>query len=659
MDNDISDSNQTLGNGIQDQVPPSTEQAFAQPSNQNVAGVSENSIQSLMTFKQFTLAQSDNLSPNELIEMYDSYKTKYVQRNKSDFIDSNKSSPFLLEKFHPIWIRKIIEVRRNLVVKRADLFINKLVNGKFSSINRVVSFDSSYEYQSNPSERDEISNFDNITVLREPYFEVNMNSHVLLLTEVPTYISCLDILDYFTNQFPLPDGTFGACRGFLDLSLSTPKFNRGILNRQCYVLFDNNENRNNAFEGIKGKIIKSSFSTQKISHSYLQLDYHERVHDYQNIVGQHGQKYYIYVVQAKLFNDNVPTRFGTLPKIFSTNEQLCSDKKNMLRIIEKIEKDQNIEFRIDKIIEDMFEKNKMEVKKIVDILAVYLRFVHGIDYYTFTVARLFQNKIENHHNYTENGNNSDFSDTISPANVTDSSPVQLKRELFNSHRSLLLLSRGYIETMMRNRFKGGWLRNEALTSEIQTYDSLIENQQSKSALTQLNRNIEGLLKLPSVFELIPESVSDNDEVLLFNWKRYCEQHAIRKKPDRWQCAKCLKQFKGEEFVSKHLNKKHKDFLDVVKDELIFERIIKPLSGKFSYLIHPNLDDSGSNHMKRGNHQSNMTGPIRSKYNKYQRPIPYERNNYFKDWDTPKTSSAFQNRCSNQFDIRTTIKYDDL
>ncbi|KAH7649395.1 hypothetical protein FG379_001022 [Cryptosporidium bovis] len=658
MDSNRRDLNPLFGSCFQNQIPPSAEQTFAQPLNQNIVSLNEDSVPNLMTFKQFTLAQSDNLSPNELIEMYDSYKTKYVQRNKSDFIDSNKSSPFLLEKFHPIWIKKIVEERRNLVVKRVDLFINKLVNGKFCSINRVVSFDSNYEYQTNTSEREELSNFDHVTVLGEPYFEVNMNSHVLLLTEVPIYISYLDILDYFTNQFPLSDGTFGACRGFLDLSLSTPKFNRGILNRQCYVLFDNKENRNNAFEGIKGKIIKSSFTTQKISQSYLELGHHEEVQDCQNSVGQNGLKYYIYVVQAKLFNDNVPTRFGTLPKIFSTNEQLCSDKKNMMKIIEKIERDQNIESKINKIIENMFEKNAIDIKKIVDILAVYLRFVHGIDYYTFTVAKLFQSQVENHPNYTENGNNSDFSDTISSTHGTDSAFIQLKPELFNSHRSLLFLSRGYIETIMRNRFKGGWLRNEALMSEIQTYDNLIENQQSKSALTQLNRNIEGFLNLPSLFELIPELVSDNDEVLLFNWKRYCEQHTIRKKPDRWQCGRCLKQFKGEEFVNKHLNKKHTDFLEVIKDELTFERVIKPLSDKFSYLIHPSLDDSTSNYLKRGHYQFATTGPTRSKYNKYQRPIPYDRN-YFKDWDTPKPNSTLQNRHNNQFDIRKTIKYDDL
>ncbi|OII73071.1 uncharacterized protein cubi_02302 [Cryptosporidium ubiquitum] len=636
-------------------------------SNHNFNGYKDFHSPGLMTFKQFTLSQDDNLAPNELIEMYDSYKTKYVQKHQSEFLDNNRNSPIIFEKFHPIWIRKVVDERRNLVLKRIEVFSSKLKRGGFNTVNQSNNDVEKINHSNTISDSIYTDENDSITVFGSfPHFETDLKSHLMLLTDIPSYISYLDITKFFNNDFPLADGGLGKCNGFLDILLSPPKFTRGILNRQCYILFDNMRNRDSAIELIKGKTIKSSVTTNSILLSYN--DTNNQMEDTNEnedpVVQQTGSKYSIYIIQAKGYNnENCSTKFGQVPKIFSTQERLSIDKNNMKKIIEKIESEQNISSAINEIMENLVQDGSMNIKAVVDVLSLYLKFVHGIDYYLLSASHPIQTNTYNPSNVgpveclsdTNNTKNSNSSDTTISQEDNENS-IKYNEKSLNMYNNLLFLSRGYIEILFKNKFRIWSQRDEGNVSEPQIYKGQLDDFQNQALLNQLEENVNILLNLPSIFDMIPHPIRDDDDSLSYSWKRYCEQHTLRKKADRWQCGKCLKQFKGEEFVHKHLAKKHKDFLETIREEITFERIIKPSAEKFPHLIYPtNADEfSATSVNRRGNH-GNPQGIYRPRYNKHLRSNPYEKRRYFKDWDIPKQQTIINS--SN--DIRTSIKYDDL
>ncbi|KAH8584502.1 C2H2 Zn finger [Cryptosporidium sp. chipmunk genotype I] len=636
--------------------------------NQNFSGYKDFHSSGLMTFKQFTLSQDDNLAPNELIEMYDSYKTKYVQKHQLEFLENNRNSPIVLEKFHPIWIRKLVDERRNLVLKRIEVFSLKLKRGGFNTMNKTnndVEIISHTGTVTETNHTDESN--DSITVFGNyPNFETDLKSHIMVLTDIPSYISYLDITKFFNNDFPLKEGGPGKCEGFLDILLSPPRFTRGILNRQCYILFDNVKNRDSAIELIKGKTIKSSVTTSSIILSYNDTNNQmEDANDNEDLVIQQpGAKYSIYIIQAKTYNENCSIKVGQISKAFLNQERLSIDKSNIKKIIEKIESGQGINSNIDEIMESVLSSESMNIKASVDLMSLYLRFVHGIDYYSLSTSHPLQTKSYNSSNLqpmecfpdisnTKDLNSSDtFFNQCNGENLT-----KYNEKSFIMHSNLIFLSKGYIEALFKNKFRTGWQKDEGNDSESQICKGQIDDLQNQALVNQLEENVDILLKLPSIFDLIPQTIGDNDESLSFSWKRYCEQHTLRKKADRWQCGKCLKQFKGEEYVHKHLAKKHRNFLETIREEITFERIIKPSAEKFSYLIYPaNADEFNvSSVNRRGNNHGNLQSVYRPKNNKHLRSNPFEKKKHFRDWDTPKQQII----TNSSNDIRTSIRYDDL
>ncbi|KAF7457816.1 Arsenite-resistance protein 2 [Cryptosporidium felis] len=641
--------------------PPGVVQPFPQSSGSNLNYYRDVQPIGLMTFKQFTMSQDDHLSPNELLEMYDSYKSNYVQKHRFEFLEDNKTSPFILEKFHPTWIKKIMDEKKKLTLKRIEVFLFKLNKGDFNFINRTVASEKVTKQSTIICNNTLLRNddVDCITLFgNSTYFEAELRSHIVVLTDIPVYISHLDIIKFFSNDFPLSEGSCGRCQGFLDISLTTPKFNRGILNRQCYILFDSVKNRDQALSIIKGKTIRSLFTTSSILKSFLDINQQsDDSHEQDNCFHQPGMKYSIYIIQAKAFDESNSMRFGNLPKIFSTDERLLIDKKNMIRIIEKLEKDQNIQTSISQLLDSTQEISS--TKTTVDILYVYLRFVHGIEYYSFTMPNIFQNisleqQSSQHKEFSSNigGTQDSFQENILNGEFCES--LKSNEELNRIYNNLLLLSRGYIDTLLRNKFRGGWLREETGQLEID-YEVLLKDPQNQLLIKNLEENMEILLNLPPFSDLIPKTISDEDKLLSSTWKRYCEQHTVRKKTDRWQCGKCLKQFKGEEFVHKHLGKKHRDFLETIREGMTFEKIIKPSADKFPSLIYPaNSEELNLNAINKRGCNHNLQGSLKSRFNRHSRTNPYEKKRYYRDWDIPKQTN---NGPSN--DIRVSIKYDDL
>ncbi|KAK9172002.1 protein of unknown function (DUF3546) family protein [Cryptosporidium meleagridis] len=643
---------------------PADQQTYLHLSNQNFSGFKDFYSSGLMTFKQFTLSQDDNLAPSELIEMYDSYKTKYVQKNQLEFLENNRNSPLILEKFHPIWIRKIVDERRNLVLKRIEVFSLKLKRGGFSTVNKTNNDFEKIGCASavtDTSHTDE--NNDLITVFGDyPNFETDFKAHIMLLTDIPSYISYLDITKFFNSDFPLKDGGLGKCEGFLDILLSPPRFTRGILNRQCYVLFDNMKNRDSAIELIKGKTIKSSVTTSSIMMSYCDaINQMEDTNEHEDpALQQPGTKFSIYIIQAKTYNENYSLNIRQISDTFLTQERLSIDKNNMKRIIEKIENDQSINSNIIEAIECVGGGDPMNIKAVVDLMSLYLKFAHGLDYYSLSKSHPVQFISLNPSNQQILECSSDFNNTKYlnlSSTFSQENPAKCNEKSLIIYSNLTFLSKGYIDTLFVNKFKIWSQTDEGSISESQLCKEKIDEFQNQALINQLEENVDILLKLPSIFDLLPQSIEDNDESLSCSWKRYCEQHTLRKKADRWQCGKCLKQFKGEEYVHKHLAKKHKDFLETIREEITFERIIKPIAEKFLYLIYPmNADEPNMNSInRRVNSNGNSQGVFRSRNNKHLRSNPFEKRKHFRDWDTPKQLTTINS--SN--DIRTSIKYDDL
>lgn len=659
-----------IGYSIQNQGCVSTDhQTYLHISNQNSNGYKNFHSSGLMTFKQFTLNQDDNLAPNELIEMYDSYKTKYVQKHQSEFLENNRNSPIIFEKFHPIWIKKVVDERKNLVLKRIEIFSSKLKKGGFNISNQLNDTEKLNHSNAISDTIHVDESNDSITVLGNfPNFDTDLKSHIMLLTDIPSYISYLDITKFFNNDFPLADGGLGKCNGFLDIFLSPPKFTRGILNRQCYILFDNVRNRDTAIELIKGKTIKSSVTTNSIILSYSDINNQmEDVNDNEDsVVQQTGAKYSIYIIQAKVYNsENCSTKFAQISKIFSTQERLAIDKDKMKNIIEKIEIGQGINSKINETIENFIESTgPMNIKASVDIMSLYLKFVHGIDYYSLSTSyplhSISQNlsSIKLIESFSDiNVKNLDLPEIIVNQEEGNENSTKYNEKTLNMYSNFLFLSRGYIEILFKNKFRIFWQRDEGNIAETQIYRGQSDDFQVQALVNNLEENANILLNLPSIFDLIPQPIEDDDDSLSYSWKRYCEQHTLRKKADRWQCGKCLKQFKGEEFVHKHLAKKHKDFLETIREEITFERIIKPLAEKFSHLIYPaNTEDfSAISVNKRGNNNGSLQVIYRTRHSKHLRSNPYEKRRHFRDWDTPRQQTIINS--SN--DIRTSIKYDDL
>ncbi|TRY51204.1 Arsenite-resistance protein 2 [Cryptosporidium tyzzeri] len=642
------------------------QQTYLHLSNQNFSGFKDFYSSGLMTFKQFTLSQDDNLAPNELIEMYDSYKTKYVQKHQSEFLENNRNSPLILEKFHPIWIRKIIDERRNLVLKRIEVFSLKLKRGGFSAVNKTNNDVEKIGCEVTITDTSHTDENDSITVFGDyPNFETDLKLHIMLLTDIPSYISYLDITKFFNSEFPLTDGGLGKCEGFLDILLSPPRFTRGILNRHCYVLFDNMKNRDSAIELIKGKTIKSSVTTNSIIMSYCDANnqMEDTIEHEDLVVQQPGAKFSIYIIQAKTYNENYSLKIRQISNTFLTQERLSKDKNNMKRIIEKIENDQSINSNIIEVIESVGGSDPMNIKAVVDLMSLYLKFAHGLDYYSLSTSHPVQfisfspsnQQILECSSDLNNTKDLNLSDTFSRENHENSTKNNEKS--FIIYSNLTFLSKGYIDTLFTNKFKIWYQRDEVSIPESQICKEKMDEFQNQALANQLEENVDILLKLPSIFDLLPQPIEDNDESLSCSWKRYCEQHTLRKKADRWQCGKCLKQFKGEEYVHKHLAKKHKDFLETIREEITFERIIKPIAEKFPYLIYPmNADELNINSINRRlNGNGNSQGVYRSRHNKHLRSNPFEKRKHFRDWDTPKQQTTINS--SN--DMRTSIKYDDL
>lgn len=653
--------NPLIGYPIQNQVcVPVDNMAYIHLYNQSVNGYNDFNATGLMTFKQFTLRQDDNLTPDELIEMYDSYKTKYIQKHQLEFLENNKNSPAILEKFHPMWVRKIFDERKNLVLKRIEIFSSKLKKGYFNSINKN---DAEKTDDSNTNSDIQLCESDSITVFGNgPHFETDLRSHMLLLTDIPCYISYLDVMKFFNNDFPLIDGGIGKCNGFLDIFLSPPKFTRGVFNRHCYILFDNMGNRDSAIELMKGKTIKSSVTTNSIKQSYSEIEYlmEDMIDNEDLLMQQSDTKCSIYIIQAKCFNDNYYARVRQNSKFSTTNERLPVDKNNMKKIIEKIENQQGINSSINEILDNFLEIGTLSIKTVVDIMSLYLRFVHGIDYYSLSTSSI-RNTLFSPSNTRSLECSSDVNNTkdlntceenlIQENNETS---IKLDEKSIDMYNNLLFLSRGYINILFKNKFRSEYQRDENHVFEPQIHMGQLDDSQNLSLVNQLEENVDILLKLPSVFDLMPQPIVDDDESLSYSWKIFCEQHTLKKKVDRWQCSKCLKQFRGEEFVHKHLVRKHRDSLEIIREGITFERIIKPYAEKFPHLIYPSNDEElNVNYVRRG-YNGNFQGPHRLRQNKHLRSNPYEKRRHFRDWDTPK-----QHVNSNSNDIRMSIKYDDL
>lgn len=655
--------NPLIGYPIQSQVcVPVDNLAYMHLYNQSINGCNDLNNTGLMTFKQFTLNQDDSLTPDELIEMYDSYKTKYIQKHQLEFLENNKNSPAILEKFHPMWVKKVIDERKNLVLKRIEVFSSKLKKGYFNSINTN---DAEKMDDSNTNSGTHLCESDSITVFGTgPHFETDLRSHILLLTDIPCYISYLDITKFFNNDFPIIDGELGKCNGFLDIFLSPPKFTRGVFNRHCYILFDNMENRDSAIELIKGKTIKSSVTTNSIKQYYNETDdqMEDVIDNEDQLMQQSGSKYSVYIIQAKCFNENYYARVRHNSKIPSTNERLPVDINNMKKIVEKIENQQGINSSINEILNNFLESGALSIKTVVDIMSLYLRFVHGIDYHSLSTSCPIRDVLFNPSSTQPLECPSDVIDTkeLNTCGETliqgnNEKSIKLDDKSIDMYNNFLFLSRGYINILLKNKFRNEYQRDENVV-EKQIHMGQLDESQYQSLFNQLEENVDILLKLPSIFYLVPQPILDDDESLSYSWKIFCEQHTLKKKVDRWQCSKCLKQFRGEEFVHKHLARKHRDSFETIREEITFERIIKPFAEKFPHLIYPsNVEELNVSYVnRRGYNNGNSQGPYRLRQNKFVRSNPYEKRRHFRDWDTPK-----QHVNLNSNDIRTSIKYDDL
>ncbi|EEA06321.1 uncharacterized protein CMU_008120 [Cryptosporidium muris RN66] len=631
-----------------------------------------------MTFKQFMMNQSDNLSPSELLDMYDKYRTKHVQKYQQQYLENHKSFVFILERFHPIWLRKVIDERQTLVERRFNIFKDKLVSGELNNIDRSVDkleF-SSVQIIHNNTCADVI--FTNPLKDREtwnilgkcPLFSTDIGMYLLVLSDVPINISLLDILNFLNNDFPQIGGGTGTCPGLIDASLSTPRYIRGVLNRSCYLLFDSMCNRNTAMELLKGKTIKASVTTESIGRQYnkdIYPDNNNELNDEEQF--SNLNKSAIYVIQMKTWELNTTLRYGILPKLFSSKEQLNRDSKYLWKIIDKFDSDQNLFNGLRWVLENLYNETIFTIEQTVDIQTLYLRFVHGFDYYSLITPNVFQfgpftysqpdqdlysNKLNQKDDNLVDG------DISTQYGVSHSTSDLNTKNCLSEYINYLIFTRSYFELAARNKYRGGWIRSSSEGNGVdikQTTDDL----EISKILKYLEYNVDRIVRAAPLINMIEKPIMDDDDQLSTLWSRYCEQHTLRKKADRWQCGKCLKQFKGEHFVHKHLAKKHRDSLETIREEITFDRIIKPLYEKFSFLINPsNLDDFNVNHSshRRVYYHHGGSGH-KQRHNRFQKSAPYERRPY-RDWDLPKQTLTLNfNTSSQSSDLRASIKYDDL
>ncbi|KAJ1612977.1 C2H2 Zn finger-containing protein [Cryptosporidium canis] len=663
-------------------------------------------VSNLMTFKQFAMCQDESLAPNELLGMYDSYKTQYMQNHQSEFLENNKTSPIILEKFHPLWIRKILDEKRGMAITRAEIFSSKLKKGYFNPININYTGRNNrfITYYVNPfCERDSITVFGD-----GPYFETDLKSHMLVLTDIPGYISYLDITKFLNENFPLPDGGIGKCDGYLDIFFSPPKFSRGILYRQCYILFDNMSNRDTAIRLIKGKTIRSTVTTDTIKQMYYEIDDQMEDTDSDDQSISSGPKYSVYIIQAKSFNENYPARVGQISKILFNDERLVADRDNMKKIIEVIEKKQNMDSAFIQTLDDLIGNRTLSAKAITDVMYLYLRFVHGIDYYSLSISSPIQKITFNpseiqHLEQSMNPINSDGSIACDEQLVQKriQASIRFNEQLFEMYSNFQFLSRGYTDLLFKHKFKN--LYNMDEQSFRPSHRGNLNDPKNISIINRLEENVDILLKLPSVSDLIPQLIRDDDSHLTYSWNKFNEQNTLEKKVDRWQCCKCSKQFINEEFVHRHLSKKHRDCLEAIREDITFERIIKPSAGKYPYLVYPvNAEESNINRFNRRryhNHGNSYHGNSyhgnsyhgnsyhgnsyhgnsyhgnsyhgnfyhgnfyhgnsyranRMRHNRRGRSNPYEKNRQSRDGGIPRQQPA----PNTQNDIRATIRYDDL
>ncbi|KAJ1614722.1 C2H2 Zn finger-containing protein [Cryptosporidium canis] len=586
---------------------PANNMQFTHIPNSSTFENGNNPVSNLMTFKQFAMCQDESLAPNELLGMYDSYKTQYMQNHQLEFLENNKTSPVILEKFHPLWIRKILDEKRGMAMTRAEIFSSKLKKGYFNPININYTGRNNrfITYYVNPfCERDSITVFGD-----GPYFETDLKSHMLVLTDIPGHISYLDIIEFLNENFPLSDGGVGKCDGYLDIFLSPPKFNRGIVYRQCYILFDNMSNRDTAIQLMKGKTIGSTVTTDTIKQIYCEIDDQIEDTDSDDQSISSGPKYSVYIIQAKSFNENCTARVGQVSKILFSDERLVLDRDNMKKIIEGIEKKQNMDSAFIQTLDELIGNGTFSAKAITDVMYLYLRFVHGIDYYSLSTSSPIQKITFNlsevqHLELSMNPINSNGSIACNEQLVQKriQASIRFNEQLFEMYNNFQFLSRGYTDLLFKHKFKNVYNMDEQ--SFRPSHRGNLNDPKNISIINRLEENVDILLKLPSPSELIPQLIRDDDNLLALSWNEFNGLNTFEKKADRWQCCKCLKQFVNEEFVHRHLSKKHRDCIEALKENITFERIIKPIAVKYSYLVYPiNAEESNINRFNRRRHHN--------------------------------------------------------
>lgn len=308
----------------------------------------------LMSFKEFILAQSNDINEQEALARYSDYKTEFTRRQIDKFFKEHQEEEWFRNKYRPTELKKLEEAAKESKARRKELY-NKLIEKQ--STDRF-----SIDYQHNEA----LSIFlENFSLLLEGATIEELDDHEarkkygISSIFMPNLHPSIDkaVIEEYAQQHP----------GFLRVAMSEAQPDKGFKRRAwiTYKQMDQDSIRKLCWEYNSHKF--NGHETKAI----VNKEMNNRI--------RYTQFWFCHANTAKADLKNVAkllTHFDgeDCPMLEGMKDYLIEETNEEEKILGVDEENvQSFEFRQDP-----------EILKALDKVVLYLRVVHSYDYYAAT-----------------------------------------------------------------------------------------------------------------------------------------------------------------------------------------------------------------------------------------------------------------------------------
>ncbi len=190
-----------------------------------------------MSLREFLDYQNPSLTESEAFELYSTYKKLFKQARISAFFEAHKEEAWFIEKFHPKYSEKYLELKQKELEARALDFRADFEAGKFEQLDLDTKTNAEGSVEEE-NEEEKVSTVAEVSPQAIPGMTA-CSSHIILIKNIPPNIFKDQVID-FCQTVP----------GFKYVSFSEPNPQKNF-QRVAWVVFSDDIDMNSVYQKME------------------------------------------------------------------------------------------------------------------------------------------------------------------------------------------------------------------------------------------------------------------------------------------------------------------------------------------------------------------------------------------------------------------------